>query len=140
MISSLFRPFFDLHHTVVPQVCYGSSTMETTFNRHQRNDIRIIGTFTEVWCAGHGHQERAVIEQPGDLAPLRLCPACATFMAYAVARRLNCPLEAEKPSCKHCRIHCYAPQQRAQVKQIMAWSGRRLIMRGRLDYLWHYFF
>lgn len=121
-------------------MCYVNNYMNRALNRQQRKDIRIIGRFTQVWCAGHRHPERAPYDLPGDLPPLSLCPDCASFMAYAVARRLSCPLEAEKPSCKHCRIHCYAPQQRALVRQIMAWSGRRMIMRGRLDYLWHYFF
>jgi hypothetical protein len=53
---------------------------------------------------------------------------------------MNCPLEAEKPTCKHCRIHCYDKTHREKVREIMSYSGRKLMMRGRLDYLWHYFF
>lgn len=108
--------------------------------RYQIKDIRIIGRFTAVWCAGHQHSNRQEFLMPGQLKPLQLCPDCSAFMAYAVQKRLQCPLEAEKPSCKQCRIHCYAPRQRELVKRIMAWSGRRMILRGRLDYLWHYFF
>ncbi len=115
-------------------------SMEALVNRQQQKDIRIIGMFTEAWCAGHQHEQRRPLQVPGMSKPLELCPACSAFMEYAVSRRLKCPLEAEKPSCKHCRIHCYAPQQRELVKRIMAWAGRRMIMRGRLDYLWHYFF
>lgn len=114
--------------------------MYDELSRYQTKDIRVIGRFTEVWCAGHEHSGREGFALPGNLKPLQLCPECAAFVAYAVQKRKNCPLEAEKPSCKHCRIHCYGPQQRALVKQIMAWSGRRMILRGRLDYLWHYFF
>lgn len=108
--------------------------------RHQRKDIRIIARFTEVWCKGHHHAGRRSHLLPEGLDPVELCEECGRFVAYAVARRLHCPLEAEKPSCKHCRIHCYAPAQREQVRRIMAWSGRKMIMRGRLDYLWHYLF
>ncbi len=106
-----------------------------------KKDIRLIGTFVEVYCAGkHGTVERAELELPVGLGIRRLCPECTAFMEYAIARRIRCPLEEEKPTCKHCRIHCYAPLQREKVREIMAWSGKRLIMRGRLDYLWHYFF
>lgn len=111
-----------------------------TITRQMQKDLRVIGRFTEVWCDGHRHGDRQPMVVPGGHRPLLLCPACAEFFAYAVMKRQKCPLEAEKPSCKHCRIHCYAPQQRAMVRQIMAWSGRRMILRGRLDYLWHYFF
>jgi hypothetical protein len=114
--------------------------MQNRINQQQAKDIQVVARFTEVWCAGHGHTDRQTFPLPGGLSSIQLCPDCATFMEYAVKKRLNCPIEAEKPSCKHCRIHCYAPEQRALVKQIMAWSGRRMILRGRLDYLWHYFF
>ena len=57
---------------------------------------------------------------------------------HGVKKRLACPLDP-KPTCKSCHIHCYTPEQRQKIREIMAYSGRRMIMRGRLDYLWHYF-
>ncbi len=116
------------------------ATMET-LTKHQKKDIRLIGKFVEVYCMGrHGRVERAPFSLPPGLGERRLCPECSAFMEYAVARRMKCPLEAEKPSCKHCRIHCYAKAQREKVREIMAYSGKRLMLRGRLDYVWHYFF
>lgn len=114
--------------------------MQTELTKAQLKDINVIARFTQVWCSGHRHQQRSLQLLPGNLKPVELCPDCSNFVQYAIQKRYKCPLEAEKPSCKHCRIHCYAPEQRALVKKIMAWSGRRMIMRGRLDYLWHYFF
>lgn len=112
-----------------------------TLTKHQKKDIRLIGKFVEVYCAGkHGAVERSPYALPADMGERRVCPECADFMAYAVAKRVKCPLEAEKPTCKHCRIHCYGKAQREKVREIMAYSGRRLMMRGRLDYVWHYFF
>ena len=43
-------------------------------------------------------------------------------------------------TCKHCHVHCYRPGHREKVREIMRFSGRHLILRGRLDLLWHYFF
>lgn len=106
----------------------------------QVKDIKVIAKFTEVWCAGQRHNDRQPVTVHQGLQPFKLCPDCTAFLQYAVQKRLCCPLETEKPTCRRCRIHCYAPQQRALVKQIMAWSGRKMILRGRLDYLWHYFF
>jgi hypothetical protein len=109
--------------------------------KKQRSDIRLIGKFVEVYCAGkHGAAERLAYTLPDNLGNHQLCSECATFMEYAVTKRVACPLEAEKPSCKHCRIHCYAALQREKVREIMGYAGRRLMLRGRLDYLWHYFF
>ncbi len=112
-----------------------------TLTRNQKSDIRLIGKFVEVYCTGkHRGAERTPVAQPAELDQRTLCPECASFLAYAVTRRLKCPLEAEKPTCKHCRTHCYTKPQLAKVKEIMAYSGRKLMLRGRLDYIWHYFF
>ena len=112
-----------------------------TMNRRQKKDIRLIGKFVEVYCDGkHRSETRDPFTVPEGLGERSLCPECATFLQYAITRRLKCPLEAEKPSCKHCRTHCYAKAQLAKVKEIMAYSGRKLMLRGRLDYIWHYFF
>lgn len=112
-----------------------------TMTPHQRKDIKLLGKFVEVYCAGkHREAEHASFELPADLGTRTLCPDCAAFLQYAIVRRLKCPLEAEKPTCKHCRTHCYAKPQLAKVKEIMAYSGRTLMLRGRLDYIWHYFF
>lgn len=39
--------------------------------------------------------------------------------------------------CKHCPDHCYYPTYREQIRKVMAFSGRQMVVRGRLDYLDH---
>jgi hypothetical protein len=112
-----------------------------TLTKLQKRDIRLLGKFVEVYCAGkHGELLRSDYPLPEGLGQRILCSECREFMAYAISRRQSCPLESEKPTCKNCRIHCYAAPERAKVREIMSFAGRRLMMRGRLDYLWHYFF
>jgi hypothetical protein len=112
-----------------------------TLTKHQKKDIRLLGKFTEVYCSGrHGDATRAMVPLPEGLGGRSLCPECAAFLEYAVTKRIKCPLEAEKPTCKHCRIHCYDQPRREKVREIMGYAGRKLMMKGRLDYLWHYFF
>ncbi|MFZ4858521.1 MAG: nitrous oxide-stimulated promoter family protein [Desulfuromonadaceae bacterium] len=112
-----------------------------TITSQQKKDIKLLGKFVEVYCeAKHCGADRAAVGLPADLEARELCPECASFLEYAVTKRLLCPLEAEKPTCKHCRIHCYDQPRREKVREIMSYVGRRLVMRGRLDYLWHYFF
>ncbi|KAA0889817.1 nitrous oxide-stimulated promoter family protein [Oryzomonas rubra] len=116
-------------------------TIMEALTKQQKKDIRLIGRFVEVYCTGkHGAGGHSRFCLPEGVGEHTLCAECAEFMAYAVARRLKCPLEAEKPTCKRCRIHCYNEANRAKVKEIMAYSGKKLLLRGRLDYLWHYFF
>ena len=113
------------------------------FTSVQKKDLRVLINFVRVHCAAR-HREQADAALPVELAVLfrkgvSLCPDCRALLDHALVKRRKCPLDP-KPSCKRCRIHCYSAEYRAKIREIMAFSGRRMIMRGRLDYLWHYFF
>jgi hypothetical protein len=111
----------------------------------ERKDLKVLALFTSVYCGSRHRGHRAQLDSaaqsrhrlPIDKYPV--CAECADFLAYACERRLRCPLE-EKPSCKHCKVHCFRPGHREKVREIMRFSGRHLIWRGRLDLLWHYLF
>lgn len=113
------------------------------FTSEQKKDLKVVINFVRVYCTvQHGNQ--AEVTLPVDLADLfrkglMLCPDCRSLLDYALEKRRKCPLDP-KPSCKQCHIHCYSKEYRARIREIMAFSGRRMIMRGRLDYLWHYLF
>lgn len=109
--------------------------------RQQTKDIKLLGTFVEAYCTGkHSRGDQSIVALPAEMGNRSLCQECASFLEYAITKRLQCPLEADKPTCKNCRIHCYDTLRREKVRAIMSYAGRRLMMRGRLDYLWHYFF
>ena len=108
-------------------------------------DLKVLLQFTAVFCSAKHTVNKVVIttdESEVQRLPLHkypVCNECREFLLYAFERRLGCPLE-EKPLCKHCPVHCYKPEYREKVREIMRFSGQHLIMRGRLDLLWHYFF
>ena len=112
-------------------------------NSKERKDLKILALFTSVYCRDHHARPRLPFsELPESLAALRrfsCCEECHTLLLYAIERRLRCPLE-DKPSCKHCPVHCYRSEQREKVRMIMRYSGKALIKKGRLDLLWHYLF
>ncbi len=115
------------------------------FTPKQLNDLKVMARFIEVYChARHDRSSQALSDLPTALQPcfpkgLQLCPDCAALLDHGIRKRLNCPLDP-KPTCKDCHIHCYSKEYRASIREIMAFSGRKMILRGRLDYLWHYFF
>jgi hypothetical protein len=112
-----------------------------TATRDRNKDIRLLGKFVEVYCDGrHSGIEHVTVTLSDGLGSRMICPECRSFLEYAIVKRVNCPLVDEKPSCKHCRVHCYDKLHREKVKEIMAFAGLRLMLRGRLDYIWHYFF
>ncbi len=119
---------------------------ESSLTRKEKKDLRVLAQFTSVYCKVH-HKEAGKVPLEEDVpgvAALQvhkypLCAECREFLYYAIARRLRCPLDP-RPVCKHCPVHCYKPDYRHKVREIMRFSGKYLMMRGRLDLLWHYFF
>jgi hypothetical protein len=114
------------------------------YSRAQCKDISLLIKFTQVYCRAKHHGPTVAMELPGTLQAscrneVSLCADCKEFLSYALRKRTLCPLNP-KPSCKHCPIHCYSHEYRTKAREIMAFSGRRMILRGRLDYLWHYLF
>ncbi|MDX2481211.1 MAG: nitrous oxide-stimulated promoter family protein [Desulfuromusa sp.] len=117
-----------------------NSTIAPLTNK-EKKDLKILALFTSVYCRDHHTAERESLsglpEQLASLESYSCCAPCCEFLNYAIERRLNCPLD-EKPTCKHCHVHCYRPGDREKVCEIMRYSGQTLIKRGRLDLLWHY--
>ena len=107
----------------------------------QQKDLRILISFVALFCRSRHGGLRSVPLEP-EVAPLSgkpqlFCPECVDLVGYAAKRLNNCPLKP-KPSCKKCHVHCYRPDYRQKIREIMAWSGKRLLLRGRLDLLFHY--
>lgn len=109
-------------------------------------DLRVLATFIRIYCDGH-HADQPREPVPGPIwqltgvrrPPERVCPACTKLLGHAAVKRRACSLDP-KPMCKHCPQHCYGPTYREQVRQVMRYSGRQLVLSGRLDYLWHLLF
>ena len=117
----------------------------TSLSKKEYKDLRVLVTFTAVYCQHHHDALTTGVDigsescEPLTSGKYQVCPECREFLSYAIARRINCPLDP-KPVCKHCPVHCYKPDYRQQVKDIMRFSGKHLLLRGRVDLLWHYFF
>jgi hypothetical protein len=58
-----------------------------------------------------------------------LCAECSALADYAARRLALCPYDADKPTCVNCRIHCYGPRQREQVRDMMRHAGPRMMLR-----------
>lgn len=114
------------------------------FTAGQIKDLKILAEFIALFCqARHGGQNKGRVALPavlqgGKLSAMTVCRECAELLDHGVSKRSLCPLEP-KPTCKSCHIHCYTTEYRNKIREIMAYSGRRMVLRGRLDYLWHYF-
>jgi hypothetical protein len=57
------------------------------------------------------------------------CERCTAFLAYADARLDRCPYGEEKPTCANCPIHCYKREPREFAREVMRYSGPRMLLR-----------
>ncbi len=117
------------------------------YNPRVLKDLLLLIKFVEVYCHSH-HADRSdrkdVDLKTHDIKELTgknvcLCPDCRKLLAHALVKRTVCPMQP-KPSCKHCPRHCYHPKYRQQIRDVMKYSGRKLVMHGRVDYLLHLLF
>lgn len=106
-------------------------------------DVAILVRFIGIYCDGkHGEQIRRPVHLKFcDLEVLLgrspvLCDACAKLLAHAIVKRSRCPHDP-KPACKHCPQHCYQPAYRQYIREVMRYSGWRMVTRGRVDLLRH---
>lgn len=56
-----------------------------------------------------------------------LCVDCTELWEYADERLAKCPFGVEKPTCQNCQVHCYKPEMRQRVKEVMRFAGPRMI-------------
>jgi hypothetical protein len=57
-----------------------------------------------------------------------LCPDCAKLLSYAMQRLDRCVFKADKPTCKVCPVHCYRADMRERMRQVMIFSGPRMLL------------
>jgi hypothetical protein len=82
-------------------------------NRIER-EIKTVGIMLDMYCRHH-HQS----DKP--------CESCQELFDYARQRALKCPLGEDKPVCAKCQIHCYKPEMKAKIKEVMKFSGPKMI-------------
>ena len=56
-----------------------------------------------------------------------LCPECLALSEYACARIDKCPFMETKTFCSACKVHCYKPAMREQIRAVMRWAGPRML-------------
>lgn len=66
-----------------------------------------------------------------------LCPSCRELLEYAHARLNHCPFGEEKTACKHCSVHCYKPEMRKRVREVMRYSGPRMLLYAPKEAILH---
>ena len=95
--------------------------MDTQTKREREK--RMVSQMIALYCRKKHHTR-------GDL-----CPQCAALDAYAKMRADKCPFMETKTFCSNCRIHCYKPDMRAKIREVMRFAGPRMILHLSLIHI-----
>lgn len=102
-----------------------------------------------IYCKGNRHQGRAGdgsadVAFASDMPPrvadaiANMCPSCHELVEYCFGRIDRCPHMATKTFCSSCETHCFAPEMRERIRQVMRYAGPRMLLydpKGALKHL-----
>ena len=57
---------------------------------------------------------------------------CAELKEYAFKRVDLCPFMENKTFCSNCKVHCYEKEKRKMIKEVMRYSGPRMLLHHPL--------
>ena len=67
-------------------------------------------------------------------------PEAYQHLADFACRRLDhCRYGESKSACKDCPTHCYPPTEREQIREVMRWTGPRMILYSPIAAIRHLF-
>lgn len=56
-----------------------------------------------------------------------LCSECQELSDYALNRLAHCKFGGNKPTCGKCTVHCYKPDMRQRIQEIMGYAGPKML-------------
>lgn len=81
-----------------------------------RKERELIPVMIRSYChAKHGTKGKVV------------CEECMALTEYALFRLDKCPFKVNKKFCSFCKIHCYKPDMREKIKDVMKFAGPRML-------------
>ncbi len=75
----------------------------------------------QIFCKGK-HKNRTALKNPATL-----CGECKSLSEYVRERVQKCPFMETKTFCSACRVHCYRAGERAKIREVMRYSGPRML-------------
>lgn len=80
------------------------------------DDLEVVRFMIGLYCSGKHKTGKG-----------ELCKDCEELWQYVQLRRSKCPFGENKPFCSNCRIHCYKPDMREKIKEVMRYAGPRMM-------------
>lgn len=95
----------------------------------RQKEQRVVEEMVRLYCRKN-HAEY-------DRKAGRMCPACQELSDYAQMRSERCPFMEHKTFCANCKVHCYQPEMRERIRQVMRFSGPRMLLYHPGMATWH---
>ena len=90
--------------------------MPETIRSKRQREKQTVAEMIALYCRKHHGTKGA------------LCPECQALRDYAWQRSDKCPFMETKTFCSNCRVHCYKKDMREKIRQVMRFSGPRMLL------------
>ncbi len=97
--------------------------------KKRQKEQYVVEEMIRLYCRKHHQKESGEAKE--------LCPACRALLEYARQRSQKCPFMEEKTFCANCRVHCYKPEMREEIRKVMRYAGPRMLLYHPLLAIWH---
>ena len=88
---------------------------QTTESKRER-EKEVVSQMIALYCRKQHHTKGT------------LCSECEALAAYARQRSDRCPFMETKTFCSNCKVHCYKPEMREKIREVMRFSGPRMML------------
>jgi hypothetical protein len=89
--------------------------LTTTGDDRLQRERHTVHHMVQIYCRAHHHEAG-------------LCPTCSELLSYAMQRLDRCVFKDDKPTCKVCPVHCYKADMRERMREVMVFSGPRMLL------------
>ena len=100
--------------------------MKNTEEKRKREQ-RVVEEMIRLYCRKYH----------GKTGSRELCPSCHNLAEYAKTRSEKCPFMEQKTFCANCKVHCYRPEMREEIRKVMRFSGPRMLFHHPAMAIWH---
>ena len=97
--------------------------------KKRQKEQYVVDEMIRLYCRKHHSED--IIQTDG------LCQKCQELADYAKLRSQKCPFMEQKTFCANCKVHCYKPEMRERIRQVMRFSGPRMLMYHPVLSIWH---
>jgi len=89
-----------------------------------RKEKDIVSKMIRLYCMKKHHQKE-------------LCEECQDLNHYAMKRLSLCQFGEDKTACAKCPVHCYKPDYRQRIKEVMRFSGPWMLLYHPIESIRH---